>query len=72
MKLKEDPYAMGKPLGILKGFRELYLGSYRIYYFIQDNKIRILFLDISHKDEQQKYLNQITAERIRQLAKENS
>ena len=68
LKLKENPYAIGKPLGIFNGLRELYLGSYRIYYFIQNNQIKVLLLDILHKNEQQKYLNQLTLEKIKQLS----
>ena len=68
LRLKETPYMIGKPLGIFNGLRELYLGSYRIYYFIQNNQIKILLLDVLHKKEQQKYLNQLTPEKIKQLS----
>ncbi len=70
-RLKTNPDC-GKPLKYFVGLRELYLDSSRIYYLVQNSEIRLLFLDVVHKDEQKKYLNKLTPEKIKQLSQANS
>ena len=70
-RLKENPEIMGKPLKFFHNLYELYLQMYRIYYAIDEAKKKILVLDIEHIDEQEKYLRQLTSEKIKQLLEEN-
>ena len=71
-RLKINPRGIGKPLKYLANLYELHLESYRIFYVVQDFEIRILFLSVEHKDECDKYLRQLTSDKIRLLSLENS
>jgi len=44
---------------------------YRIYYVIQENEIKILVLSVEHKDEQERYLRDLTLEKIKRLLEQN-
>ena len=69
LRLKEK--LSGKPLfDVYPNLYELYLRSYRIYYLVEDNQIRIMILAIEHKNNQQKFLNQ--AKKFIEQLKENS
>lgn len=70
-RLKFNPRDIGKPLKYIPNLYELHLESYRIFYVVQDYEVRILFLGVEHKDECDKYLRQLTADKIRQLSLEN-
>jgi len=66
----------GKPLGRLgssffPNLYELHLRMYRIYYVIQENEIKILVLSVEHKDEQERYLRDLTLEKIKRLLEQN-
>ena len=70
-RLKEDPRGMGKPLKFFPNLYELYLRMYRIYYVVQESEIKILILAVGHKDEQEKFLRQLTLEKIKRFLEEN-
>lgn len=70
-RLKEDPKKMGKPLKFFPNLYELYLRMYRIYYVVEESEVKVLVLSIEHKDEQDRFLRQLTPEKIRNLLKEN-
>ena len=54
----------GKPLfNIYPHLYELYAGSYRIYYLVQHNEVRIVIIAYEHKDVQQKFLNSIKTDK---------
>jgi mRNA-degrading endonuclease RelE of RelBE toxin-antitoxin system len=57
VKIQEDPYAHGRPLGF-SWFRELKCLNFRVYYLIQDEQI-ILLLDMSRKKDQHQVINAI-------------
>lgn len=69
LKLKENPF--GKPLKYFSNLFELHLQMYRIFYIVDANRIKILFIGVEHKDECDKYLKQLTPERINELIKVN-
>ena len=72
LRLKEDPRNMGKPLfNVHPNLYELYLNSYRIYYVVQDSEVRVLLIAIEHKNNQQKFLNQINPKFIQKLIDRN-
>ncbi len=66
-RLKQNHDSMGKPLYFLPGLFELYLQSYRIYYFVKEMDKFIYILAIEHKDEQKKFLNELTKEKINDI-----
>ena len=72
MRLKTNPKEIGKPLKFFPNLYELYIQMYRIYYIIQEKEIRVLLLSVLHKDEQEKFLRNITKEVIKRLIEENS
>ena len=64
-KLETTPKEVGKPLRYAGGkLWEARIGKYRMYYTIAENVIEILslvlVLDISHKDEQIKTINNLS------------
>ena len=71
LRLKQDPFSFGKPLRYLAGLFELYVDSFRIYYFVSEIKEKILILAVKHKDEQDRFLRQLTPDKIKQLLEEN-
>ncbi len=71
-RLKIDPKGVGKPLKFLPNLFELYLQMYRIYYVVEEAEIKVLLLSVTHKDEQEKFLRQLTKEAIRKLIEGNS
>lgn len=70
-RLKEHPREIGKPLKYLSNLFELHLRMYRIFYVVEDYQVRVLLLSIEHKDECDKYLKQLTTDKIKQLSFEN-
>lgn len=70
-RLRENPQEIGKPLKFFPNLYEFYLRSYRIYYVVQESEIKVLVLSISHKDEQDKYLRNLSLEKIRHFIEEN-
>ena len=54
LKLQEDPYAHGRPLGF-SWFRELKCLHFRVYYLIQEEQI-VLLLDVSRKKDQRQVI----------------
>jgi hypothetical protein len=38
---------------------------YRIFYVVEENKVKVLVLALEHKDETDKYLRQLTGEDIK-------
>ena len=51
-KITTNP-AIGKPMkNVRKGTRELYVGSFRLSYSLDENINKIILLDFYHKDEQ--------------------
>ena len=70
-RLRENPREIGKPLKFFPNLYELHLRMYRIYYVIQENEIKILVLSVEHKDEQERYLRDLTLEKIKRLLEQN-
>jgi len=70
-RLKINPRDIGKPLKYLPNLYELHLRMYRIFYTVHDYEIKVLFLTVEHKDECDKFLKQLTSEKIKQLSEEN-
>jgi len=70
-RLKENPKQMGKPLRFFPNLYELHLRMYRIYYVVQESEIKVLVLSIGHKDEQDKYLRNLTLDKIKHLFDES-
>lgn len=56
MRLEEDPYAIGKPLG-QRWFRELKNSIYRVYYLIYNEETIVLLADASNKKDQKKVIS---------------
>ena len=71
-RLKDNPKEIGKPLKYMSNLFELHLRMYRIFYIVEQNKVRVLLLTVEHKDETDKYLRQLTSTRIKELSNENS
>lgn len=69
-RLKENPF-LGKPLKFFPNLFELYLGSYRIYYVVDKAENKVLVLAIEHKDEQQRFLRNLSREKIKKILDEN-
>jgi len=72
LRLKDNPREIGKPLKFIPNLYELHLRMYRIYYIVEEERVKVLLLSILHKDEQDKFLRQLTKENIRKLINENS
>lgn len=70
-RLKDNPKEIGKPLKFFPNLYELHLRMYRIYYVIQENEVKVLVLSIEHKDEQEKYLRNLTLEKIKRIIEQN-
>jgi len=70
-ELRADP-EKGKPMRYLSNLYELYLRMYRIFYFVDKSKKKILVLGVEHKDECDKFLRKINFRKIKSLAEENS
>lgn len=71
-KLKEFPKEIGKPLRYFANLYELHVQMFRIFYLVQDNEVKVLLIGLEHKDECDKYLKQLTKDKIKQLIEENS
>ena len=70
-RLKENPKEIGKPLKYFPNLFELHLRMYRIFYVVEEHQVRVLLLTVEHKDETDKYLRQLTSDKIKQLSFEN-
>ena len=44
---------------------------YRIFYIIEKQKVKVLFIGLEHKDECDKYLKQLTKNKLNSLLDEN-
>ncbi len=64
-RLKENPKEIGKPLRYFPNLYELHVRMYRIFYVIEESKIKVLVLAIEHKDETDKYLRMLKKEDIK-------
>ncbi len=71
-RLIENPREIGKPLKFFPNLYELHLRMYRIYYVVQEHEIKVLVLAVEHKDEQNKYLRDLSLDKIKRLLEENS
>lgn len=56
-KLKENPFALGKPLKGYPWFRELKCGVYRVYYLVYESEVIVLFVGVSDKKSQQEMID---------------
>ena len=72
LKLKENPKEIGKPLRYFANLYELHVQMFRIFYLVQENEVKVLLIGLEHKDECDRYLKQLTKNKIRQLIEENS
>ena len=45
---------------------------YRVYYVVEETKIKVLVLSVLHKDEQNNFLRGLTKEGIIKIIEENS
>ena len=70
-RLKENPTEIGKPLKFFPNLYELHLRMYRIYYVVQESEVEVLVLAVEHKDEQDRYLTNLSLEKIKRLLDEN-
>jgi mRNA-degrading endonuclease RelE of RelBE toxin-antitoxin system len=70
-RLAYNPKEFGKPLKFFPNLYELHIKMYRIYYVIQESEIKVLVLTIEHKDEQDKYLRNLSIKEINNLLEEN-
>jgi len=64
-RLKESPKEIGKPLRYFSNLYELHVRMYRIFYVVEESKIKVLILDVRHKDETDKYLRQMNKEIVK-------
>lgn len=64
-RLKENPSEIGKPLKYFPRLYELHVRMYRIFYVIEESKIKVLILAIEHKDETDRYLRALKKEDIK-------
>lgn len=71
-KLKENPRDIGKPLRYIPNLYELYLKMYRIFYTIEDQKVKVLLLSIVHKDETDRYIRSLDTKKLKEILKQNS
>ena len=70
-RLIENPREIGKPLKFFPNLYELHLRMYRIYYVVQEHEIKVLVLAVEYKDEQNKYLRDLSLDKIKRLLEEN-
>lgn len=64
-RLKENPQ-IGKHLHYLDLW-ELHVRMFRIFYIIDENRIRLLILSMKHKDECDSYIRSISKEDIKKF-----
>ncbi|MDO8509472.1 MAG: type II toxin-antitoxin system RelE/ParE family toxin [Nanoarchaeota archaeon] len=65
LKLKSMPYEIGKPLKYFSNLYELHIRMYRIFYVIEESKVKVIVLSLHHKDETDKYLRNLNKENIK-------
>jgi len=70
-QLKQNPRGVGKPLKYFSNLFELHTRMYRIFYVVEEHRLRVLLLSIEHKDETDRYLKSLTTKRIKELIGEN-
>jgi len=66
-KLKVNPKEIGKPLKYFPNLFELHVRMYRIFYVIEETKVKVLILALEHKDETDKYLRDLDGEDIKEM-----
>jgi mRNA-degrading endonuclease RelE of RelBE toxin-antitoxin system len=71
LQLKEHPKEIGKPLKYFPNLFELHVKMYRIFYVVQDSKVKVLMIGMEHKDECDKFLRSLTKNKINELLEEN-
>ena len=64
LKLKKIPREIGKPLKYFANLYELHVRMYRIFYVVEEDRVRVLVLAIEHKDDTDRYLRQLDKEDI--------
>jgi mRNA-degrading endonuclease RelE of RelBE toxin-antitoxin system len=64
-KLKENPKEIGKPLRYFSNLYELHVRMFRIFYVVEESKVKVLILAMEHKDNTDKYLKRLTKENIK-------
>ena len=64
-KLKENPKETGKPLRYFSNLYELHVRMFRIFYVVEESKVKVLILAMEHKDNTDKYLKKLTKENIK-------
>ncbi len=57
-KLQQNPFSIGKPLSYI-WFRELKNEGWRLYYIVNEDKRKILLVQVSNKRDQQNIINLI-------------
>lgn len=70
-KLKYNPREIGKPLKFFSNLYELHLRMYRIYYIIDESEVKVLLIDVEHKNKQDNFLRSLTREKIQKFLMEN-
>jgi mRNA-degrading endonuclease RelE of RelBE toxin-antitoxin system len=71
LQLKDHPKEVGKPLKYFSNLYELHVRMYRIFYIVEDSRVRVLLLGLEHKDETDKFLRQLTKDKIKQISEGN-
>lgn len=64
-KLKENPNEIGKPLKYFSNLFELHVRMYRIFYVVEEAKVKVLILALEHKDNTDSYLRHLNKEDIK-------
>jgi mRNA-degrading endonuclease RelE of RelBE toxin-antitoxin system len=64
-RLKENPKEIGKPLKYFSNLYELHVRMFRIFYIVEELKVKVLILAIEHKDNTDRYLKRLTKEDIK-------
>ncbi|MFW6231258.1 MAG: type II toxin-antitoxin system RelE family toxin [Nanoarchaeota archaeon] len=59
IRLKENPFALGKPLKGKRWLRELKNKKFRVYYMIIEEDVLVLLISVSDKKHQQKVIDAI-------------
>ena len=59
LSLEENPQRGHKLFSIYPDLYELYAGSYRIYYVVQEKEVTVVIIAYEHKKVQEKLLNSI-------------
>ena len=70
-QLRENPREVGKPLKYFQNLYELHVRMYRIFYVVEESKVKVLVLAIEHKDETKKYLRKLSKEEISKKLSDN-